>query len=917
MDKRKRMQRFLSIFLACMMILNVPMSALASDEITAGSIEETAVQEIFSDVEDGAETGRTAGQTFSDGFSDGSEDMGLSVQFTDAQAAAETESQETEVITLNKTELTLLVGASETLTATVNLPVSVSAEENSEAGTTAPVIAWSSSNTDAATVAAGVVTAVKIGKTMITASVSDTSGTKYTATCEVTVEETDIIAEGNNCGKSDSDNVQWKLTKDGTLTISGNGAMRNKGNYSENRPYANYLTQIKTVIVGEGVTAIGDSAFRGCSNLKSYTIAGSVAQIGDWAFSGCTALEEAVVPETVTKMGTSVFRNDAGLKKVQYNSATISDYTFWDCTNLTEIEIGDKVTKIDNAFSGCGLKEIVVPETVISISRWEFQNCVSLEKITLNGNASGQSMFNGCTALKEVIVGENGPALTKSMFEGCTSLERLTIHSENKNNNNIKDNIIYSADGTTLEYCVPGKDGELVISDGITAITAGAFKNCSKITKVTIPEGITVIGSKTFANCTSLETVILPKTITDLASDAFLGCTSLKSVVVDGETTGSNFVIEGGIAYSADYKSIKFVLAATEGNVAIKSGVETIPASAFADCTKITKVTIPSTVTSIEDKAFAGCSELVKIVMPDSVSNLGKHIFDSCTKLQTVTLSEALTEIPAYTFYKCSALQRIVIPEGVKSIGTDAFHDCTSLISVSLPSTLVEFKYYSDSNTDGNQFKNCASLKSIVIPERVKVIPGHLLDECYALETIVIPASIEEIKMNGLSGYYIYQADKYYRAGQAKWFSTKGVDKYVSVDPVKWYYEVTREDGIITGQPTGASYQKNAEAAELEVSVKEAEEDVNYSFNWYSNSYESAEDGTAVANGTTNKLIPDTSKIGTSYYYCIVEKTDEKGKILSIDISDFAKIFVSDNSFSGAGTSENPFKLATAEDLKK
>ena len=91
--------------------------------------------------------------------------------------------------------------------------------------------------------------------------------------------------ESGTCG----DNLAWTYSEaTQTLTISGSGSMKNYENNSQNRvPWYNSSKNIKTIIIKDGVTNIGNSAFRGCSSLSSVTIPNSVTSIGGFAFDDC------------------------------------------------------------------------------------------------------------------------------------------------------------------------------------------------------------------------------------------------------------------------------------------------------------------------------------------------------------------------------------------------------------------------------------------------------------------------------------------------------------------------------------------------------------------------------------------------------------------------------------------------------
>ena len=75
--------------------------------------------------------------------------------------------------------------------------------------------------------------------------------------------------------------LKWRLTDDGVLTISGKGEM-------DDYRFSPWLDSgVKRIIIGDGVTSIGNSAFRGCRSLTSVNIPNSVTTIGQAAFKYC------------------------------------------------------------------------------------------------------------------------------------------------------------------------------------------------------------------------------------------------------------------------------------------------------------------------------------------------------------------------------------------------------------------------------------------------------------------------------------------------------------------------------------------------------------------------------------------------------------------------------------------------------
>ena len=128
--------------------------------------------------------------------------------------------------------------------------------------------------------------------------------------------------KGGSCG----DNLTWTL-EDGTLTISGTGAM---DDYSAHSPW--WKDQIKNVIIEQGVTTIGNSAFENCGYLTDITIADSVTSIGEDAFAYCS-LKSISIPNSVTSIGRRTFYNCYGVKSIRIPKSvtSIGRWAFYAC----------------------------------------------------------------------------------------------------------------------------------------------------------------------------------------------------------------------------------------------------------------------------------------------------------------------------------------------------------------------------------------------------------------------------------------------------------------------------------------------------------------------------------------------------------------------------------------------------------
>ena len=204
------------------------------------------------------------------------------------------------------------------------------------------------------------------------------------------------------------DNLTWKLYEDGTLNISGTGAMKDY-NADDNPSPAYNNSKVKKIVIEKGVTSVGDYAFRSCNNLTSIMISNSVTSIGNSAFFYCTSLTSVTIPDNVTSIGNYAFAY----------------------TGLKSITIPDSVTNIGNyAFAGCkDLTSITIPDSVTSIGNYAFYNCSSLTSITIPDSVTsiGNSAFVGCKNLTSITIPDSVTSIGESTFKYCSNLKTISL----------------------------------------------------------------------------------------------------------------------------------------------------------------------------------------------------------------------------------------------------------------------------------------------------------------------------------------------------------------------------------------------------------------------------------------------------------------------------------------------------------
>ena len=294
-----------------------------------------------------------------------------------------------------------------------------------------------------------------------------------------------IIVKSGECG----DNVTYTLDDDGLLKISGSGNMNDY--YIGNSPF--YLNKdIKEIVIGDGVTSIGDCAFWGCSSLTSIEIPDGVTSIGMSVFDSCSSLTSIEIPVGVT---------------------SLKDFVFYGCSSLTSIAIPAGVTSIgSSAFESCSsLTSIAILAGVTSIGESAFKDCIKLNTIYCYKNSTADKYTDYPSIAKKVYLDD----ATTTAFTFNSSTGTITGYS-----------------GSEKVVNIPSNIGGIYVK----AIGENAFKNNTDIETVIIPEGVSSIEDFAFYKCTGLKYVSIPESVTSVSEDSFYRCGALNVTCKKGST---------------------------------------------------------------------------------------------------------------------------------------------------------------------------------------------------------------------------------------------------------------------------------------------------------------------------------------------------------------------------------------------
>ena len=337
-------------------------------------------------------------------------------------------------------------------------------------------------------------------------------------------------ADGGTCGaNSNDDNVAWTYNSTTqTLTISGTGAM---ANYSGgDQPWKDYQSTITSVVIGSGVTSIGNNAFKGCTSLTSVTVYAPSCTLGDDALNGCTNLANIYV-----------FSDKVNIYK---NKTNWSNYE-------------SKITAIPTVQEGrCGGVSGHESDVRWMLTGTSPNYTLTIMKVGNTGamadyTSAGYQPWKGYrSSITSVVIGDGVTNIGNDAFEDCTNLTTVTIPTS------------------------------------VTSIGDRAFYQCTNLTTGTIPASVTSIGYRAFFECKGLTSITFPASGTSIGNEAFMGCDNLESVTFP---VGSQLTSIGDFAFGGTMNNSKL----TSVIIPVAS-LDTYGENAFANNPTELKIYVPA-----------------------------------------------------------------------------------------------------------------------------------------------------------------------------------------------------------------------------------------------------------------------------------------------------------------------------------
>ena len=390
--------------------------------------------------------------------------------------------------------------------------------------------------------------------------------------------------------------LTWKYdTGTKTLTISGKGDMPNY-DWENQAPWQGHNREMLMLVVEEGVTGIGDNAFRDAGSLISASLPTSLSRIGYAPFSFCRSLPMVKIPAGVTK---------------------IDDWAFQHCYGLAIVSLP------------AGLQEI------------------------------GFGAFIGCEKLSAVTIPAGVKKIGSAAFSACSNLQSITVEAGNADYV-VADGVLFNKEKTQLVQYPAGRVAtSYVIPKEVTSIGGSAFNGADNLTAVTIPAGVTEIGIEAFANCFRLTSITIPAAVKTIGANVFGYCHELAEIKVEAANTAYTSA-DGVLFDKAKKTLIKYPERRNATAYAIPAEVTNIESYAFEYTKNLTSITIPTSVKkigqgaffrsgltsavipdgvdTIASRTFGWCEKLALVTLPSSMKEIRFTAFYGCKSLKNITV---------------------------------------------------------------------------------------------------------------------------------------------------------------------------------------------------------------------------------------------------------------------------------------
>ena len=528
-----------------------------------------------------------------------------------------------------------------------------------------------------------------------------------------------------------------------------------------------YNAYKSSVLELTSVESIGDYAFYFAGLKGSLELPEGLKSIGENAFEACTNMgANLYLPSTLESIGSNAFKGDYNIQYIVLESPTapmLGENVFAGCDYLYDIDLNAHGTRQEMQQWQAYVDALGLPCRVLRAQdptaqspekgAYQYENRVLTEY-----TGTKTRIHPHLTVSKEPVVG-----LGDGVFKDSQTIEYFSV--------------AHNDEFTTIgaESFMNSSLREVDLFDSVTTIGARAFANCAQLETLTLPDSLTTIGEGALDGLTGLKKLVIKCDPALIPAGAFANMPNLSEVTVESGAIPAHMFEGSGVTaltLGAGVTEIgEKAFAGTALNAAELTNVTAIGAGAF-EGSALERVRLSASA-SVGERAFAN-TKLKQLVIP-TVGNFPLSAVEGtsaelrlptdATDDQLAAWNETLkrpwydpmlregetskfvkmpfepTPAENFEFNPETGLISayigtdvdVVVPreiDGVTVVGFanyNAFHSCQD---------------YTDSSVETNRTE-WVHLRTLVLPETIKELPGMMLAYCQQLETFVCYAPLE------------------------------------------------------------------------------------------------------------------------------------------------------------------------------
>lgn len=676
--------------------------------------------------------------------------------------------------------------------------------------------------------------------------------------------------DSGTCGP----NLTWRLDVDGVLTISGTGVMDNYIVLPV--PWISYRSDITSVVIEDGVISIGDSAFYGCTNARSIDLGNGVQTIGKLAFWGCNSLGSITIKSNIQAMDDMAFAYCSSLSEINFMRSTPPMFNLTCFNNVAYSGIlrypEGAASAYANILSNTGL---TVGWTSNPLSHsgmcgdnlyWELDNITRTLRIFGTGmmyDYSAISPLPGWQSyqsnIRTVIVEDGATRIGSWALHNCANLTSVEMADSVKV---IAENAFRSCSNLST----------VTLGNRVETIGDYAFYAATRLAAVAFPESVQTIGNYAFAYCKAIEDIVIPDGVQRIGENAFDSCDALRSISLGN----------GALDFDYAFMNIPNLI-----NLTLKDGIQAIGEGSFASCTALEAITIPASVQAIDWAAFGNCTSLNEITFlsntPPATINSGS--FDGVTANGVIHYPSS--SVGGYTPAWRDAIDGLITwflnpydtTAPILTVGAvERSSDTMATITFSSDEAGIYYYQMDGSAPTANELVIAGTNTSMMIADTMTV---HLTSLT-------------------AGGHTLYVASKD-MAGNVSNLLTITIPAFVMP---------TAQTPVITGISGEGTYWKDTTVV-LTVSVEPVTDGGTLSYQWFSNNVD-GNNGAVPVGSNEASYTPDSSALGTMYYYCVVTNTNGAASAASISGTVAVTIQLPGDNPSGPGKTDASISRITA-----